>query len=149
VKAHLRIIAPLALVGVAALVACNSSNAINSVPNCGAPSGKVVLVYPAPNSTGIPDNFPGVIFGSSSGLASSYQALLLPAGNSQFVPLESVAAAPSPLPSPYQTPSFANPVYQESASGGVTLPSGTSVQVFLNDQNSNCSPALLGAFTSQ
>ena len=148
-KAYLRTLAPLAVVGVAALVACNSSNVLTSVPVCGASLGKVALVYPAPNSTGIPDNFAGVIFGSSTTLPSSYQALLLSAASPQFVPLGFVTAAPSPLPSPYQTPSFANPVYQESAAGGLTLQPAKPVAVYLNDQNSNCSPALLGSFTSQ
>ena len=84
------------------LSACNGSS--SSTPgNCGAPTGKVVLVYPAPGSTGISDNFPGVIFGSSNGLGGNYQAIIVPAGTQQGggIPLQAVGQAPTPLPSPY------------------------------------------------
>jgi hypothetical protein len=83
-------------------------------------------------------------------LTSSYQAVVVPAGSSQGTQLAPVASAPSPLPSPYATPSFANPIYQESASDGYILPANTQIGVYLNDLNSNCQPEkLLGTFTSQ
>ena len=146
-------VAPLTFVtGAAVLAACsgNPNNYNSANLTCGAPTGQVALVYPAPGATGIPDNFQGVIFGSTSGLSSSYQAVVVPAGSSQGTQLAPVAIAPSPLPSPYATPSFANPNYQESASGGYVLPAATQISVYLNDLNSNCQPrALLGTFTSQ
>jgi len=109
-----------------------------------------VVAYPAPNATAVPDNFPGVIFASSNQpLGSAYQALLLPNGSSSAVQLLTVAMFTPPLPSPSQTPSFPNPIYQESASGGYVLPAATLVYVYLNDLNSNCAPRLLSSFTSQ
>ncbi len=145
---------PLAFVtGAAALAACSGDpNNYNSANlNCGAPAGQVALAYPAPGATGIPDNFPGVVFASSSGLTSGYQAVIVPAGSSEGTQLAPVASAPSPLPSPFATPGFANPIYQESASGGGdVLPAATQISVYLNNLNSNCQPrTLLGTFTSQ
>ena len=147
---------PLALsvagVGVA-LAACSSNNNTPTVnPNlpCGGVSGPVALVYPAPGSTGIPDNFQGVVFGSQTTLTANYQAFVVPAGSSTGTYLNFVAPAPNPLPSPNATPSFANPIYQESSSGGLILPAATQIGVYLNDANSNCVPsALLGTFTTQ
>jgi len=138
--------------GLAALAACsgNPYNYNSANLACGAPSGKVALAYPAPGATGIPDNFAGVVFASTNGLTSGYQAVVVPAGSSQGTQLAPVAAAPTPLPSPYATPSFANPIYQESASDGYILPAATQINVYLNDLNSNCQPEkLLGTFTSQ
>jgi hypothetical protein len=139
------------LVGAASLAACNGNN--SSTPGgCGAPSGKVALVYPAPNATGIPDNFPGVIFGASVGLGGNYQALLqpttLPLGN--FIGLGTVVTWSQPLPTPYQTPSFSNPLYQISSFAGQNpLSSGTTYEIFLNDSGSNCNPTFQGQFTAQ
>jgi hypothetical protein len=132
-----------------ALTGCGGSNVTSSSGNCGAPNGKVALVYPANNSSGIPDNLAGVIFGSTNGLASSYEGFLLPAGSASFLTFETVVPAPLPLPSPHTIPPFPNPVYQESASGGAILPAQTQIGVYLNDGNSNCSPSLLGSFTTQ
>jgi hypothetical protein len=144
---------PLAFaIGVTAIAACSGNpNNFNSANlPCGAPSGQVALAYPAPGATGVPDNFAGVVFASTSGLTAGYGAYIVPAGSSSGTLLETVAPAPSPLPSPYATPGFANPVYQESASGGVVLPAATQIGVYLNDLNSNCQPTkLLGTFTSQ
>ena len=142
-------------VGITLLSACsgNDDNNFNSAGlQCGAPSGQVALVYPAPGSTGIPDNFQGIVFGSSAsgGLSGGYQAVVVPAGSSTGQQLATVANAPSPLPSPYAVPSFANPVYQESASEGLVLPAATQISVYLNDLGSNCQPSkLLGTFTTQ
>jgi hypothetical protein len=141
------------IASVAGLTACsgNNDNNFNSAGlPCGAPSGQVALAYPAPGSTGIPDNFQGVIFASTSGLTSGYQAVIVPAGSSSGVSLEPVAPAPTPLPSPFAIPNFNNPIYQESASNGYVLPAATQIGVYLNDLGSNCSPTkLLGTFTSQ
>jgi hypothetical protein len=152
-KRSYSILLPLAFAtGVTALAACSGNpNNFNSANlPCGAPTGQVALAYPAPGSTGIPDNFAGIVFASTGGLTSGYGAYIVPAGSSSGTLLETVAAAPSPLPSPYAVPSFANPIYQESASGGTILPAATQIGVYLNDLNSNCQPTkLLGTFTSQ
>lgn len=133
-----------------ALVLCSCGGSSTPQPICGAPQGTVVVAYPAPNSTAIPDNFAGVIFASSTQpLGSAYQALLLPNGSSSAISLLTVAMFSGPLPSPNQVPSFPNPIYQSSASGGFILPAATLVNVYLNDLNSNCAPRLLSSFTSQ
>lgn len=144
------------LAGVAALAACSGNDGYyNDNYNsaglpCGAPRGQLALAYPAPGSTGIPDNFQGIIFASTAGLTTSYQAVVVAAGSSNGEQLEPIANAPSPLPTPFATPGFANPVYQESGSGGLVLPANTQISVYLNDLGSNCSPTkLLGTFTTQ
>jgi hypothetical protein len=141
----------LCALAVATAVGCsNGSSGFDSAGlQCGAPTGKYTLVYPAPNATGIPDNLPGIIFGSTNGLSASYQALVLPAGSSTPIAFEFIAPAPVPLPSPNAIPSFANPIYQESASGGTILPPATQVAVYLNDGNSNCTSTYSGSFTTQ
>ena len=106
----------------------------------------------SPNSTGIPANFAGVVFGSSQGLGGNYQALLqpttLPFGS--FIGLGTVVTAPSPLPSPYLAPSFSNPVYQISSNAGnPPLTAATQYQVYLNDLGTNCQPSYQGSFSSQ
>ena len=141
------------LAGAGVLAGCNGNNS-TSPGNCGAPSGKVVLVYPAPGSTGISDNFPGVIFGSSNGLGGNYQALIVAAGSQQgsYISLNLVGQAPTPLPTPNLVPSFPNPIYQESSSAGtgaLPLAANTQYAVYLNDSGSNCNPSYQGSFTSQ
>jgi hypothetical protein len=131
--------------------ACSSNNSVGGTTGgpCGAPSGAVALAYPAPNSTGIPDNFPGVIFGSTHGLGGLYQAIVVPNGSSVGQYFNTVAPAPSPLPKPNVAP-FPNAVYEESSvPAGYVLPAATQISVYLNDGNSNCTPSLQGTFTSK
>jgi hypothetical protein len=131
------------------LSACGGNYYSSPGPPCGAPQGTVIVAYPAPGSTGVPDNFPGIIFASTHALFSSYQAIVVPNGSSIGTPLAPVAMFTPPLPTPNQTPSFANPIYQMSAANGYILPAATLINVYLNDLNSNCSPRLLSSFTSQ
>ena len=137
----------LALCAAALVSACNGNS--SPAPVCGAPQGTVVVAYPAPGATAVPDNFLGVIFASSKGLGSSYQALLVPNGSSSFVSLLTVAMFTPPLPVPNQTPSFPNPIYQASAANGYVLPAATAINVYLNDLGSNCAPRFMSTFTSQ
>ncbi len=130
-----------------ALGGCNSSS--SPQPICGAPSGTVVVAYPAPNSTGIPDNITGIIFASTKGLYTSYNAIVVPNGSSIGTPFAPVAAFNPPLPSPNAVPSFPNPIYQSSSAAGYVLPAATVISVYLNDLNSNCGPRLMSTFTSQ
>jgi hypothetical protein len=143
------------LVAAAAVVAgfssCSSNNTVGGTTGgpCGAPSGQVALAYPAPNSTAVPDNFPGVIFASTHGLGGLYQAIIVPSGSSVGTYFNTVAAAPSPLPKPNVVP-FPNAVYEESSvPAGYVLPSATQIAVYLNDGNSNCTPSYQGSFTSK
>jgi hypothetical protein len=137
-------------------VACNSSNnSPPAPPACAPPNGTTtVLVYPAPGSTGIPDNFGQVILGSTAaGLSNTYQAFVFDSSsgvNGYY--FATVTPAPSPLPSPAATPTFLNPVYQSSSSTNPNLwPQGHTLSVYLNDQaNSSCTPQTsLGSFTVQ
>ena len=108
---------------------------------------RTVLVYPAPGATGIPDNFGVVVFGSTSALASSFDAFIVnnTTGNSGYYNV--LGAPPNPLPLPAATPSFANPVYQSSGNPRITWFAGSSLTVYLNDTGSNCVPTLnLGTF---
>jgi hypothetical protein len=139
-----------AAAAMAGFTACSSNNSVGGTVGgpCGAPSGEVVLAYPAPNSTGIPDNFPGVIFGSTHGLGGLYQAVIVPAGSSVGQYFNTVAPAPSPLPTPNAP--LANAVYEESSiPASYELPAHTQISVYLNDGNSNCTPSLQGTFTSK
>jgi hypothetical protein len=134
--------------GACALAACGTAA---SPPQCGAPKGAVTMAYPAPSSTGIPDNFPGVIFASTNGLGSSYQAIVQIPGQSLKLPLERVQPISPPLPTPNVVPPFANPTYQLSSSGQILskLHGATKYFVYLNDANSNCNPTFMGSFTFQ
>lgn len=139
----------LALAAAALLASCGPGPSNATPGTCGSAFTSFAVVYPAPGATGIPDNLPGIVFATSGGLAATSQALLVPAGSSVFLPFAYVAAAPNPLPSPNAPPSFANPVYQESASAGTILPAATLVSVYFNEANSNCTPGLLSTFTTQ
>jgi hypothetical protein len=127
--------------------ACNTSS--SPQPVCGAPKGTVVVAYPAPSATAIPDNFIGIVFASTNGLSSSYQAIVVPNGSSYGVPLLPVAPYTPPLPTPNLTPTFPNPIYQASGANGYILPAASVINVYLNDLNSNCAPRYFSSFTSQ
>jgi hypothetical protein len=133
-----------------ALVACNSSQNIGEfhVSGCAAPSGvQVSLVYPAPNSSNVPANFSQVIFGATQALPSSYHAYVQ-SGLSTSASFQGVQAAPSPLPSPYATPPFANPLYQSSLSDGTTWTANSTVSVYLAQSGAGCVPQeFLGSFS--
>jgi hypothetical protein len=151
----------------AAIVAGCGGNSV-TVAACSTPAGmQASLIYPAPGSTGIPDNVSQVIIATNSTLPSDWQVgygwnVLLAyaysgAYGSGHYGAEFVAASPSPLPSPAATPGFAGPYQYWSSTipyGGVSaipnLPPATAITVELNDSNSNCYPGVaIGGFTSQ
>ncbi|MGH7728911.1 MAG: hypothetical protein ACREM2_08980 [Vulcanimicrobiaceae bacterium] len=133
--------------GCALLVACDASSP--ATPACGAPRGQVSVAYPAPNSQNIPDDFSGVIFASTNGLANSYQAIIVANGTADVTELNTVVAAAPPFPTPFATPPFPGPVYQVSTyPNAQPLLGFTPYYVYLNDTNSNCAPTLLSHFTS-
>jgi hypothetical protein len=135
------------------LAACNgsSSSGGGAETQCNPPSGtSTVLVYPAPGSTGIPDNFGLVVLGSSAALPGGYQAYVVNNTTNNAVVFNVVGVAPNPLPTPYATPTFPNPVYQASGNPGTTFVAGSSITVYLNNAASSCYPTLaLGSFTVQ
>jgi hypothetical protein len=142
------------IAGIAFLAACNGGG--NSTPPaqtlvpCSLPSGTVVaLAYPEPSATAVPTSASQVVFAVSSPLPSSWQAVLA-FPNGALVPEALLnPIAPSSIPTPYAVPTFANPTYQSSGLTG-SLPSGTLVQVLLNNQASSCNEfPQIGSFTTQ
>jgi len=137
----------------AVLAACNSGAATTPITACGPPANvSTVLVYPAPNATGIPDNFPYVVLGSTAALPAYYQVYVVNNTTGNAVYFNSVSTPPNPIPTPSATPSFANPVYQSSGTPtGVSFVAGSSITVYLNNANNpNCVPATaLGTFSVQ
>ena len=143
----------LALAGAAAaLAACNSGSAAPAPPGpCGSPAGvsQTVLVYPAPGATAVPDSIPLVIVGSTSAIPAGWSVAAV-TNTGQGAIGTQFTVAPTPLPSPNQTPSFANPVYQSSSVNASPPFAGTVVTVYLNNLNSSCVPSVpLGTFTTQ
>ena len=134
------------------LAACSGTNsAVAPAPGpCGTPPGvtQSVLVYPAPGATSVPDAFGQIVVGSTSSIPANWGVTIVnvfgaSANGNGFT------AAPSPLPTPNQTPSFSNPVYQSSSFGTLSVAS-TTLAVYLNDLNSSCTPsAFIGSFTTQ
>jgi|SRR5579884_92977 len=133
-----------------ALVSCSNSsnNPPAPGPTCSPPAGtQFALVYPAPNSTAIPDQFGQIIIGASPALPSSWDVVTSTAlANTPGGTFQNVTP---PFPTPNATPSFANPTYQSSSFSGLTFP-GEVVSVFLNNLNSGCTPlGPIGSFTTQ
>jgi hypothetical protein len=137
-------------IAILAATACSNTTVTNP-PQCKPPSGvQTVLVYPAPNSTAIPTALPLVVLGSTSALPSGYGALVVNITTQNGYYYNNVGLPPSPIPTPYATPSFANPVYQASGNPGVTWVSGSTLAVYLNNTRSNCNPTYqLGSFVVQ
>jgi hypothetical protein len=115
---------------------------------CTPPNGiSTVLVYPAPGSTGIPDNLGVVVLGSTAALPSGFQAVLANNTTGNTVTFNLVGTPPNRLPTPNTLPAFANPVYQSSGNPGVTFVAGSTISVYLNNVNSSCVPTTsLGSF---
>ena len=132
------------------LAGCNSGSSSNPSP-CTPPNGiSTVLVYPAPGSTGTPDNLGVVVLGSTAALPSGFQAVLANNTTGNTVTFNLVGTAPNPLPTPNTLPAFAKPVYQSSGNPGVTFVTGSTISVYLNNVNSGCVPTTsLGSFRVQ
>jgi hypothetical protein len=146
---------PWGALAAAALVlgACNNSNP-NPLPTpgptCNPGSVTTALVYPAPNSTAIPDNFGEIVVASSPNpLPSGWEAVAASTGYGN-IPGGAFAPASPPFPTPNATPSFANPQYQVSSFSGAPAIAGQVVIVYLNNPNSTCTPlGPIGSFTTQ
>jgi hypothetical protein len=146
--------AKFAVVGVAAvlLAGCGGSTSTGGGPtSCTVPSGtQTVLVYPAVGSTGIPDNVPLVVLGSTTALPNGYSAYLVNNTTQIAFAYENVSTAPIPLPVPNTTPSFANPAYQSSINPGDTFSAGSSISVYVDNVSGGCIvPQSIGSFTVQ
>lgn len=141
----------IAIVGAGVVVAaCNTNN--NSVPgNCGSPSGvsQIVLVYPAPGATGVPDSIPHVIVGATSSIPQGWGVTALSTVG-QAANGVAFTTPPSPLPTPNQLPTFANPTYYDSPINASPPFAGSTVAILLNNVSSDCVPNVqIGTFTTQ
>jgi hypothetical protein len=141
------------LLSIVALAACNGGGNTNPAPvvvPCTFPTGtQVALAYPAPGATAVPDSPGQVVIAASSPLPNSWQVVLqFPYGGLAPEGLLNTIA-PGAVPTPFATPTFANPAYQSS---GLTsaLPAAATINVLLNNQASNCNSfPQIGSFTTQ
>jgi hypothetical protein len=146
----------------AGLSACNSSSSAPVGPPptpvaCGTSIPSLAVAYPAPGASGIPSNLQGIIFSSSVALPATAQAWLAPTSAqpspAAYLPADAlgfypVTAAPTPYPSPFATPAYANPIYTESLDRQPYLTVNTQYNVYYNDFASSCYPQLLSTFTT-
>lgn len=124
-------------------------------PACQLPSGtQSALVYPAPSATGVVDNNGQIVIGSNPALpvgqtGQNWGIVIADAVYPGGAVLSNTALANTtpPFPSPNATPSFASPTYQTQAAG-VPFAANQIVQVYLNNSASNCTPRLLGQFST-
>ena len=135
------------LVG-SAVAACGSSG--GSVPTPTAPPACVLpsplaMVYPAPGSTVAGSSVTQIIIATQTTIPTNLNAILGVGGNVAASGSAFGTATP-PFPQPTTAPTFASPVYASSPFSWSPLPpSGSTVELFLNDPNNpNCSPADTG-----
>ncbi|HEX3467407.1 MAG TPA: hypothetical protein VHT05_04945 [Candidatus Elarobacter sp.] len=147
-----RVLAILGGVAAASLAGCGGGNSTGpNVPivQCVLPTGtQAALAYPAPSATGVSDSPGQVVVAASPALPSNWQVVLAYGGVFAY---ESVLnpISQSSVPTPYATPTFANPTYESSGLSG-PLPSGATITVLLNNESSSCNGYLqLGTFTTQ
>ncbi|MEO6913407.1 MAG: hypothetical protein ABI182_05245 [Candidatus Baltobacteraceae bacterium] len=143
-----RFLPPIALGLISLSLAACSGNGNSSTPQqpCGSPAGTtVVLVYPAPGSTGITTNPGQVVIGSTALLPQSWNVVL--ASNQPTISGATVVTTNPPFPAPNTTPTFANPQYQSSAIPTGSLQSNVLYTAYINDTSSNCNPSVsIGQF---
>jgi hypothetical protein len=112
------------------------------------------MIYPIPGATAVPDAPQQIVIAVPSPIPASYNAILDNSTSPSDANVNGFYASlfqviqPSQIPQPAATPSFANPVYESSAVG-VTFRSATLLDVFLNDEASNCLPTQFSSFTTQ
>jgi len=142
----------LTLAAVAAAATACSSSSTGGTPtpatSCLAQvNATSALVYPAQSATNVPDNVGQVIIGTTTTLPSGWNVELFTTGGFLVAIGNGLTPAPNPLPTPHTIPPFSNPVYQSSAMP--LLPAATTLQVGVNNLNSNCIPTIVGVFTTQ
>lgn len=121
-------------------------------PTCLPTSLTAALVYPAPGATAVPDNLAQIVVAVSTPLANNTYNLALAGPNlssQTYYTLAQIAA--SQLPSGSQTPSFANPTY-EQVQLIAPFAAGTQVTAIgINLPSSNCTPFTIpgATFTTQ
>jgi hypothetical protein len=138
-----------------ALAACGggSTNPPAPGPTCSPPNGtQTALVYPAPGASGVVNSNGQVVIGSTAALPTGQSGqnwgIVIVDAASGTVPMPGALVNTNPpFPNPNQTPPFANPVYQTQAFGA-PFASGQTVNVYVNNFASNCSPLLLGSFST-
>jgi hypothetical protein len=132
------------------LAACGGGyGGVSGPAYCGNPSN-IVLAYPAPGATAVPNTLAKIYVAAPIGLGSStsYALYLLgPGGGFEYTnPFTAVAA--SAVPTPAATPGFANPQYYVSTLTAALSPA-TEYAVYFNDTANGCTPNVsLGSFTT-
>lgn len=147
----LRFVLGVLTMAVSGLVACGGGGSSSpSALTCSLPAGvQVSLAYPINGTTGVSDSLGLVILAVSSPLPSSWQTVASLTNGSTPLFEGFVTTSASPFPTPFATPSFANPSYQTSGLNG-GLGSGTNVAISLNNSTAGCNVfPLVGTFTTQ
>jgi hypothetical protein len=135
------------------LVACSSNGSNSTTPakltSCVLPAGTTVtMVYPIPNTTGVPDNISQIVLAANPALPSSWQTVMT-VDNVNFVPNGQVVTAATPLPTPNSASGTFTGTYQSSAVSA-TLQKGATTIVYLNDTAQSCNSfSAVGSFTEQ
>jgi hypothetical protein len=148
--------APAGLLGGAvafacALAACGGgvSNSTPAVTQCALPAGTAVaLAYPVPGASAVPDAPGQIVIATSTALQNTWHVVLNQSNGTSTGEgvVETIVA--SAVPTPFATPSFANPTYQASLLTGA-LPSATTITVLLHNQSVVCTGLSIGSFTTQ
>jgi hypothetical protein len=155
----------LAVLTIAAVGCGGGCSNCGTISACTVPAGmQYSMVYPAPNSTGNPTSLSQVAIATSGTLPSDWTS-----GSGWDIELNYTATGAYPghalgnefaatslgaVPTPNATPSFANPVYWQSAfsyaaNANTPLPPGTLITATLNDLNSSCYPGVtIGTFST-
>jgi hypothetical protein len=141
-----------ALCAVAALLAaCNGGNNVSQPPgtgtNCGGPPNSLQVLYPIPNSKGIPPGLGNIYVSTKGQLPSNnfFNFLLDTSNGSSWFTGTFTGISLKQIPMPHATPSYPNPIYYASS---VTGPSGSYgpigpnqvVDLFWNDGGTGCTP---------
>jgi len=149
---NLRLILGTLMLAVCGLVACSStsSGSSPSAVTCNLPSGvQVALAYPISGATSVPDAPGLVILAVSSPLPSTWQTVATLTGGSSPTFEGFVTTSASPFPTPFATPSFANPSFQTSGLNA-GFASGANIAISLNNSAAGCNNfPVVGTFTTQ
>ncbi len=139
----------------AALCACSSSTpnvSPTTGPQCVLPAGvsNPFLVYPANGSTVAGSNVTGIYVATEGGPLTgsnlSWNVIIVDANNPQGIGSLPFVAVSGPPPGG-TAPPYSNAFYQLASYGG-PFGGGQTVNVYLNNLNSNCAAFSIGSFTT-
>jgi hypothetical protein len=131
---------------------CGGSNN-NSTPTvvCALPAGtSVTLVYPIPNSTGVPDSLGSVVLAVKPALPIGWQIVLGSSSAASYFGGVLTTGTPVPLPTPIAPTPAGSTLQYSTFVGTGGLPANTVLQVGLNNTNASCNSfPTFGSFTTQ